>query len=340
MPDCPTGSAPSPVPVQCVIARGSATHAAHAFDAEDLRAAALPQSELGAQYSSFEVDWFFGGFESNEERARDKSGRPEEERRVLEQSGRLAGYQQMYVPVNKSGPVVRIFTLVGLFRDAAGASAYLEQVLRGGDFALSGLGDEARGTRRVEPGGAEGVLTRAYVRRGPLLGTVGINRRDDTNVNGEVAALAQKLDERLRMALTGALRGYTGQLGTETGAERVQRVALPRVDLGPAYSTFEEDHFLNGFQDNSERATSSEEYKAFERCGRTTGYFEAFRGAAGLVSTGAHLFGEQAGATDYLAGSRTAPSSWWEASSMGRRSTQWISWRCRGLVTMWPGWRS
>lgn len=281
------------------MARGAPTHAAHVFDAEDLRAAALPHGALGPAYAAYRFDSFFGGFESNGERVRDKSADKDAERRALERSGRLVAYQEMYVPTDRSAAVSRVYTLVSLFRDAAGASTYLAYLPRGGDFVMAGLGDEARGTRT--PG--RETLTRAHVRRGPLLGTVGVNRTDDKNVDAEVIALAQRLDERLRTSLTGDLRGYSGAPGTEIGAERLQSMALAHADLGPAYSTFGEEVIYNGFQDNLEWPTFPEDRADFERCGRVTGYFEAFAGdRAGFVSTGTHLFGTEGGAAGYLAG--------------------------------------
>src|SRR6266545_2529495 len=195
------------------------------IDAEDLRAAALSQSDLGGAYSSFQFDSVFGGFETNEERARDKSDRPNEERQALERSGRLAAYQSMYV-----------------LRDQSAANV----------------------------GPQIGMRTRGVVRRGRLLGTVGINRRDELDVNAEVAELARKLDERLRRAASGELRVYQGARGTEIGAERLQSMALPLPELGPAYSGFVEDLFLSAFQDNEERAgnvltfDSADELQEFE----------------------------------------------------------------------------
>src|SRR6266545_2189660 len=158
------------------------------IDAEDLRAAALSQSDLGGAYSSFQFDSVFGGFETNEERARDKSDRPNEERQALERSGRLAAYQSMYVPRDQSAAIVRIFTLVGVFRDATGASDYFSSVAMSSSstaFDVSGLGDQAKAWReRANVGPQIGIRTRAVVRRGRLLGTVGINRRDELDVNG------------------------------------------------------------------------------------------------------------------------------------------------------------
>ena len=283
------------------------------IDAEDLRAAALSQSDLGGAYSSFQFDSVFGGFETNEERARDKSDRPNEERQALERSGRLAAYQSMYVPRDQSAAIVRIFTLVGVFRDATGASDYFSSVAMSSSstaFDVSGLGDQAKAWReRANVGPQIGIRTRAVVRRGRLLGTVGINRRDELDVNAEVAELARKLDERLRRAASGELRVYQGARGTEIGAERLQSMALPLPELGPAYSGFVEDLFLSAFQDNEERAgnvltfDSADELQEFERRGRVTGYFEAFAAPDGRtpVSTGAHLFRDDAGAKEFLA---------------------------------------
>ncbi|HET8569568.1 MAG TPA: hypothetical protein VFM93_11355, partial [Candidatus Limnocylindria bacterium] len=243
---------PSPAPAAaagCTTEQRIATNAPHEFDAEDLRAAALPRSELGTTYAAYVFDPGFGGFESNYERVRDKADRKDEERRALERYGRLVAYQSMFTATDRSAAVERIWTLVALFRDGAGASGYLANAIASStatgaaEFALAGLGEEARGA------GA-----RAYVRRGRLLGQVGINARGPTDLRSELTALAQKLDDRLQRSVSGALRGYTGKPGTEIGAERVQSLALPRADLGPAYAGLDEDAFLNGFQDNLERA--------------------------------------------------------------------------------------
>lgn len=302
---------PPPGASACRLERGAETRAAHDFDAEDLRAAALPKAELGTAYASFTFDWFFAGFESNEERARDKSGRPEEERRDLERFARLVGYQEMYVPPDGSAPVARIFTVVGLFRDAAGASGYLANLptsisgASAGPFAVSGIGDEVKGYRTVS--GSE-LQTRVNVRRGRLLGTVGINRRDLNDVSQEAIDLARKLDDRLRRSLTGDRRGYVGIPGNEIGAERVQLMALPQAQLGPDYASFQEEFTSSGFQDNEEWTHSASidpdgDLQEFELCGRVTGFFQAFIPPSdrGYVSTGAHLFSQQGGASDLLA---------------------------------------
>ena len=282
---------------------------AHAFDAEDLRAAALPKADLEPAYASYVFDWYFAGFESNEERARDKSPNRSQELRNLTDSGRLVGYQEMYVPPRQTtSGVSRIFTLVGIFKDAAGASRYLAQQspASGASFPVTGMGDEVAGFRTLS---VPETLTRVYVRRGPLLGTVGINRRDQNDVNQEAIELARKLDDRLMRSLSGALRGYRGAPGGEIGAERVQLMALPLADLGADYTTFTEEIDTSGFQDNDEWAqlTSIDPADAqeFDRDGRVTGFFQAFipyPPGHDYVRTGAHLFRDQAGATDFLAG--------------------------------------
>jgi hypothetical protein len=266
----------------------------------------MPKPDLGNDYSTFLFDWFFAGFESNEERARDKVDKPDEERRELARFGRLVGYQEMYVPPESaapSSPVIRIFTLVGLFRDAAGASGYLAgQAVRAGGttFDVGALGDKAQGFRAVTRGQN---MTRVNVQRGHLLGTVGINRRDQTDVSAEALALGRKLDERMQRALRGELRGYRGPPGSEIGAERVELMTLPKADLGAAFSSFEDEIGNSGFQDNEERTQiwsmdGASDLAEFNSCGRVTGYFNAYipTDDRGFVSSGSHLLSDEAGA--------------------------------------------
>jgi hypothetical protein len=303
---------PAPAPTSCQLQNRTPSSGPHAVDAEDLRAIALPKGDLGADYSAFSFDWFFAGFETNEERARDKSVRPDQERKDLARFDRLAGYQEMYVPAGASAqasPVVRIFTLVHLFRDAAGASGYLTTQATyeaSGAFDLPALGEQANGFRSTGSGGQ--YLTRVNVRRGQLMGTLGINRRDQVDVTGEAIALARKLDERMRRAMVGDLRGYTGPPNTEIGSERVQLMALPQADLGSAYSRFVEDVGSGGFHDNEERTRlasvdPASDLAEFDSCGRVTGYFNLFESTGGreFVNAGTHLFSQEAGARGFVA---------------------------------------
>jgi hypothetical protein len=298
--------APQPTSSTCKLEAGTATHAAHAIDAEDLRSMALPKTELGSMYASFNFDWTLAGFESNDERV-SKSPNPDQERQALERFGRLAGYQEMYVPTGSSSPVVRIFTLVSIFRDAAGAEGYLANASTNaaGSFVVGPIGEQVEGHRAVA--GLD-FLTRVTVRRGQIVAQVGINRRDSNDVSQEAIDLARKVDDRVRRSLTGELRGYTGPPGTEIGTERIQRMAVPQSELGADYATFFEEFGSSGFQDNQEwtEGTSFDpeaDLQVFEMCGRVTGFFQAFipESSGAYVATGAHLFSQRSGATDLLA---------------------------------------
>lgn len=300
--------APQPISSTCTLESRTPTNAAHAIDAEDLRAMALPKAELGTAYASFNFDWQLAGFESNEERARDKSGNPDPERQALERFGRLVGYQEMYVPPGIGSPVLRIFTLVSLFRDAAGAGGYLTygSTNSTSTFDVGPLGDQVEGHRAVA---SPQFLTRVTIRRGQILAQVGINRSDATDVSQEAIDLAQKLDDRVRRGASGELRGYTGPAGTEVGAERLQQMAIPQSQLGAEYSTYYEELFSSGFQDNREWTETfsvdpQSDLQIFQTCGRVTGFFQAFipQNTDGYVTTGAHLYSQRGAASSMVAG--------------------------------------
>ena len=292
----------------CKLEPGTPTQAAHAIDADDLRAMALPKAELGSTYASFNFDWELAGFESNEERARDKSGNPDQERQALERFGRLVGYQEMYVPPTGNTPIIRIFTLVSLFRDAAGADGYLTygSTNTASSFGVGPLGDQVEGHRAVV---GPQFLTRVTVRRGQILAQVGINRSDANDVSQEAIDLARKLDDRVRRSVSGELRGYTGPAGTEIGAERLQQMAVPQNQLGAEYATFFEEIGSSGFQENREWTQSfsfdpQSDLRVFETCGRVAGFFQAFipPDTGGYVTTGAHLYSQRGAATSMVAG--------------------------------------
>jgi hypothetical protein len=302
-----TTPAPQPISSACKLEPRTPTNAAHAIDAEDLRAMALPKADLGTTYASFNFDWKLAGFESNEERARDKSANPDQERQALEHFGRLVGYQEMYVPTSAS-PIVRIFTLVSLFRDAAGAGGYLTYGSTNSTsaFDVGPLGDQVEGHRAVA---SPQFLTRVTIRRGQILAQVGINRSDTLDVSQEATDLARKLDDRVRRSLTGELRGYTGSAGTEVGAERLQKMAIPQSELGSEYATYFEELFSSGFQENREWTETASfdpqsDLQIFEACGRVTGFFQAFipQNGDGYVTTGAHLYSQRGAAASMVAG--------------------------------------
>lgn len=295
----------------------AATTGPHELDAADVRAAALPLDDLGAPYATFVFD-SLGGFETNDQRAR-KTAKAEAP--AIARGGRLLGYHAMYhpPPPDFSGPVERIYTLVGVFPDAAGASEHFAALPAGAAKDLSGIGDEAKTYR-----GSEGraTQTRAFVRRDRLVGSVGINRVDDLDVEAEAIALARKLDDRLRRVLSGETRGYTGPPGAEFRAERLPSMVIPLAELGAPVAGWRRHPGSGGFDDNDDRLAlgsingheRDDELREFNECGRVTGWSElAFEppppappGTASVssgtwVMTSAHLFAGTQGATDYVA---------------------------------------
>jgi hypothetical protein len=258
---------------------------------EDLAAMTLPQEELGPSSAGLTFDWFFGGFEDNEERARDKSSDPDGERKDLTETGRLAGYLNMYVPDRGPAPdpipepesgalalrpppptgVQRVFTLAHLFGDAAGASSYLhdsteearQEVGKAGsdgspqptsareEFPVEGLGDEAMGS--VTRGSSEGMATRIAFRRGRVLGVAQLVRNDEGDDRAEVVKIAERFHERIEAVLAGRLRGYQGDAESVVGVDQLIAMPLPKERLPRRYAPFGDDVTAGRFQDNEER---------------------------------------------------------------------------------------
>ena len=192
---------------------------------EQLSQMALSQSEWGDEYAALEPS--ASVLEDREQRAQRVS---EDEAQDLERFGELKSYQDGYGREEAfqegSGPL-RVGTTVYLFKSGEGASGYLEDDIadlegeigkeRGlttihsvDRFAVEGSGDESLGIQIAisylnEYGLSAVYQTAVWLREGRILAFVSVMSLDNSDVRGEVSALARKLDNRIRTVLGGEL---------------------------------------------------------------------------------------------------------------------------------------
>ena len=198
------------------------------ISAEELPLAVLPLEDVKAVFEGF------GFSESPEARPNDRVIKeafdPEDETQDIDRYGRLDGYRLYYSLTPEGNPNMDSFQVVitvQLFRDAAGASAYLADELTdleqsvglgGADrlqemsrFKAKGGGDESVGlvtTRDLVSHGvsfATGHTTAVAIRRGQLLGLAEVLRLDGGERQDEAQALARRLDQRFKALLRGQL---------------------------------------------------------------------------------------------------------------------------------------
>lgn len=219
-----------PQSAEAVSDQTGATSAATAGAGEnDLTIMVLPADELGGLATRFAVDPD-SGFQSNEAAAAGSID-PDDSAADLAALGRINGYQLSYEATDfgalvAAGQGLRgVQTLVTLFRDAEGASAWLrkrladferyegavvgEAVLSHFDtFSVGNLGDEAGGFRvAVRAQGFEFELfaTAVYFRLDRITALAGILHLDDRDMTVEAEAFAHSLDERIRAVLRGEI---------------------------------------------------------------------------------------------------------------------------------------
>lgn len=190
---------------------------------EQLSQMALSQSEWGDEYAALEPS--ASVLEDREQRAQRVS---EDEAQDLERFGELKSYQDGYGREEAfqegSGPL-RVGTTVYLFKSGEGASGYLEDDIadlegeigkeRGlttihsvDRFAVEGIEDESLGIQIAisylnEYGLSAVYQTAVWLREGRILAFVSVMSLDNSDVRGEVSALARKLDNRIRTVLGG-----------------------------------------------------------------------------------------------------------------------------------------
>jgi hypothetical protein len=194
---------------------------------EQLSLMALPQSELGPEYTEFELDEDESGLNSNEQAIEDAFD-PEDETADVERFGRLNGYGQQYssfqAMLDGEG-VFLVGTDVDLFEDSDGASGNFRDTVEDAkgqvgetredltiesaeEFDAGQIADESAGySFRARPtlgedGGSFHATTVGF-RRGRIIGSAIIVRLDDEDVREEVTALVGKLDERIQAVLRG-----------------------------------------------------------------------------------------------------------------------------------------
>jgi hypothetical protein len=195
-------------------------------DAE-LAAMVLQQEDLGPAYGDFTPDEYDWGFKSNEAVIEDYFGGQGEAEEDIQRFGRINGYVQAYVSLDavmEAKGMHYIGTAVDLLEDQDGASGYLKEFVEdvrrqvgttsdavtledAEEFEPGGVGNESAGLLITASNpyalAKTSYVTMALFRRGRLLGYVAIGRYDAEDVREEVAALAQKLDERIVAVLRG-----------------------------------------------------------------------------------------------------------------------------------------
>jgi hypothetical protein len=184
--------------VETVIAEAAARDRS-GLDVAQLLSAPLPLAEYGPRGNGLAWDSFFGGCQDAIERGQIAGPQAEADARRL---GRITGCTAMYAGAH-AAPVVRVFSSVNVYRDAAGASESLtaslaELVTRGGvRFTVAGVGDEAIGL--VTPPGEDAAHTdtRVVMRLGELTASV-VFQEKDGDATGDILALARRLEDRIR----------------------------------------------------------------------------------------------------------------------------------------------
>ena len=177
-----------------------------AIDAAGLLSAPLPLASYGPRGEGLRWDFFFGGCADTEERA-SIVGEDEAERAAG--FGRITGCTAMYSPPEDSdSSVVRLFSMVQVYRDAEGAAADLrdaaERRIRDGGsrFDPGSPGEDAFGVVQTTRGeGMTSTATRIAFRLGRLIGTVVVDDQDDADATAEVRRLAAELAGRIERML-------------------------------------------------------------------------------------------------------------------------------------------
>jgi hypothetical protein len=188
---------------------------------EQLAQMALEQSELGDEYADFELA--LSRLETRAQRAVHVS---EDENKDLERFGELKTYEERYsrdeALAEGTGPV-SVGTTVFVFEGAEGASSYLDDDIADLEsqvgeelglstihtverFALDSVGDESLGLRLIvltleADGWATRYHTLAWFREDHILVLVSLVRLENSDVRADAAALAQRLDERIKAVL-------------------------------------------------------------------------------------------------------------------------------------------
>ena len=195
----------------------------------DLAIMVLPQEELGDEFADLEVDED-SGFNNNEDEANDTAD-PDDTAEELEEAGRINGYDLLYIDPDLSAleegqGVILINTGLDLFEDNGAASDFivdqLEDFLRleGEEiesgftleevetFAVGGPGSDAVGLRlRSSFGDTRIYGTTLAFKLDRLVGSVTINRADDTNVDSQAEEIARALEKRIEGVLLGDITG-------------------------------------------------------------------------------------------------------------------------------------
>jgi hypothetical protein len=190
----------------------------------DLAVMVLPQDELGSLADGFEIALDESGWTSHTQAAKDTLD-PADSAASLTARGRVAGYHLAYEqakPARRRGRLL-VATSVELLRDDIYASEFLNKqaddfVNREGlshsgvklagvrVFDIPGAGDEAAGVRAVlRAEGRKEYFTLALLRRGRIVGVVGVLSADEERLDAEVVRLAKALDRRIQNVLAGRI---------------------------------------------------------------------------------------------------------------------------------------
>lgn len=192
------------------VAAEAARRGAGGLDAAGLLSAPLPLAAYGGLGEGLAWDWFFGGCQDNLERGYVAGDKAAADAITF---GRLTGCFAMYAPPPDApvGDVVRVYSVVTVYGDAAGAAAALEANLtelaaRGGTrFDVGSIGDEAIGIT-TPPGGAYGDAsapadTRVSMRVGTVVLTVCVQGPAGVGRESFIVDLATQLEARVTALL-------------------------------------------------------------------------------------------------------------------------------------------
>ena len=171
------------------------------LDAARLLSATLPRSAYGELAAGLEWDSFFGGCQDAAERSFIVGPEAVED---AQRFGRATGCTGMFSSAG-GVEVVRVFSIVEVYRDGAGASGALAANVagveaRGGSrFDAQGIGDEAIGVTAPGSAGEEGSPpeTRVVARVGSLLLVVSVQGTRAAGQEALLLDLARQLDERV-----------------------------------------------------------------------------------------------------------------------------------------------